>query len=46
MSTMKGVGTCVLAILGVVVALSVAGLPLVESQRQYDADLYGGCAGG
>src|SRR6266545_5573168 len=42
MSTTRGVGTRVLAMLGVVVALSVAGLPLVESQRQYDAGLYGG----
>jgi len=42
MPTTRGVGTRVLAMLGVVVALSVAGLPLVESQRQYDAGLYGG----
>src|SRR6266536_5588266 len=42
MSTMRGVGTRVLALLGVVIALSVAKLPLVESQRQYDAGLYGG----
>jgi photosystem II stability/assembly factor-like uncharacterized protein len=42
MSTTRGVGTRVLAMLGVVVALSVAGLPLVESQRQYDAGFYGG----
>src|SRR2546428_6637400 len=42
MSTMSGVGARVLALLGVVVALSFVGLPLVESQRQYDAGLYGG----
>src|SRR5215470_4220881 len=42
MFTMRGVGTCGLAMLGVVVALSVAGLPGAEAQRQYDAGLYGG----
>ena len=46
MSKVSGDGACVLAMLGVVMALSIAGLLLVESQRQYVADLCGGRAGG
>src|SRR5215813_8867394 len=42
MSEMRGVRASLLAILGIVVALVIVGLPLVEAQRQYDASLYSG----
>src|SRR5262245_57134611 len=42
MSEMRGVRASPLAFLSIFVALVIAGLPLVEAQRQYDASLYSG----